>query len=140
MNKVYVMGSLRNPEIITVANAIEAAGHLTYAAWHSPGPGADEHWKEHAQGRGRTYLQELEGPHVRMVFNNDKHWLDWANIAPLVLPAGRSAYCELGYMRGKGSRTIALLGEPNPERWDIMLRFAEEIYPTIDDVLKALAK
>lgn len=138
MKKVYVIGSLRNLVIPDVANTLESAGHSVYASWQSPGPDADEHWKTFAQARGKTYLQELHGPHVQMVFDNDIGWLNWCDVGLLVLPAGKSAFCELGYLRGRSTYTIALLGEANPERWDIMLRFADRIVDNMPEVLDAL--
>lgn len=138
MSKVYIMGSMRNPGIVEVANLLEAEGHDVYANWQSSGPEADACWKEHAKARGRTFLEELHGPHVAMVFDNDKKWLDWADVGLLVLPAGKSAFAELGYLRGSGTPTIALLEDADPERWDIMLRFADYITASRSHVIELL--
>lgn len=140
--KIYIIGSLRNENIPDCAEILEDQGHEVFADWFSPGPEADQYWHHYEQLRGRGYLTAINGPHAEHVFNFDKKWLDWADAAVLVLPAGKSAHLELGYIIGKGKKGYVLFNEGEPERWDLMYRFAIEsgggIFLDIDDLLEAL--
>ena len=140
--KIYLIGSLRNTRIPDIANALasdpQLGGHEVFADWFSPGPEADGFWKAYEERRGRNFLEAIKGPHAKHVFDYDKKWLDWAEVAVLALPAGRSAHLELGYMIGQKKPTAILLDEPNPERWDIMYRFADLITPDICELYEWL--
>lgn len=137
MSKIYLIGSLRNDRLVAVANLIEARGHEVFADWYAPGPQTDEYWQTYEAARGRNYLQAINGPHAWHVFLFDKEWLDWCDATVMVCPAGKSAHLELGYVLGRGKRGYILLhGEP--ERWDVMYRFATGIYDHLDDLLPRL--
>jgi len=101
--KIYLIGSLRNTRIPDIANALasdpQLGEHEVFADWFSPGPEADGFWKAYEERRGRNFLEAIKGPHAKHVFDYDKKWLDWAEVAVLALPAGRSAHLELGYDR-----------------------------------------
>jgi hypothetical protein len=60
-----------------------------------------------------------------------------ADAAVLLAPAGRSAHLELGWMLGQGKRGYVLL-DGEPERYDVMLRFATGVYLDIDALIKEL--
>ena len=137
MSKVYIIGALKNERIISLANLIEARGHEVFADWFSPGPDADVYWKKYEVARGRSFIRAMQGPHAKHVFNYDRNWLDWCDAAVMVCPAGKSAHLELGYVIGSGKRGFILLhGEP--ERWDIMYRFAEGIFDDFNKLLEVL--
>lgn len=137
--KVYLGGSLRNPRVREVANRLREKGIEVFDDWASTAPDTDDHWKEYEQARGRTFAQAIKGHFARNVFDFDKAHLDEAEAFVLVLPAGRSAHAELGYMRGCGKRTIVLLApEIEDERWDLMLQFGDTIVSSVDEVGTAL--
>ncbi len=136
--QIYLIGALKNPNIPGLANALRAAGYKVYDDWWSAGEHADTEWRKHEQMRGRGYRDALYGEHARNVFEFDKGLLDASDVAVLVLPAGKSAYAEMGYMRGSGKRVIALLDEPNPERWDVMLKFAQDVVESREELLTVL--
>jgi hypothetical protein len=119
---IYVIGSLRNPQIPVIGNKIRAIGHEAFDDWYGAGPEADDKWKEYEQTRGRDYRQALKGYAAQHVFSFDRTHLDRCDSALLVLPAGRSGHLELGYSVGKGKRGFVLLD--NPDRWDVMYQFA----------------
>lgn len=135
--RVYVIGALKNPNVVCVANAIEKEHHEVFADWYSPGPEADEFWRQYEHSRGRSYRDAISGPHAKNVFEFDKKWLDWATDVVLVLPAGRSGHLELGYAIGSGKRGYVLF-EGEPERWDVMYAFAERVVFNLEELLEAL--
>lgn len=124
---IYIMGSMRNPEVPVVANKLRTLGFEVFDDWYSPGEQTDDKWQEYEKQRGRGYREALNGFHAKDVFEFDKLHLDRCDIGVLVMPAGKSAHIELGYLRGQGKHTFVLF-DSEPERYDVMLRFAEEIF------------
>lgn len=133
---VYIIGSLRNPEIPKIANRIQEAGHEAFADWYGAGPEADDKWKEYEIERGKNYLQALHSHGAKAVFNFDKTHLERADAVILVAPAGKSGHLELGWSLGKGKRGYYLLD--NPDRWDVMLQFATMVTDKIEDIIEDL--
>ena len=136
MAVIYIIGSLRNPRIPEVANLIRAEGHEAVDDWFSPGPDADSRWQEYEQKRGRSYKEAINGLHASHVFAFDKYHLDRADAALLVQPAGRSAHMELGYMAR--TKPAFVLFEGMPERFDVMYRFATDLFFSDEEFVNAL--
>lgn len=136
MKSIYIIGSLRNPRIPEIGNAIRQLGIEAFDDWYAAGPEADDKWKEYEKGRGHTYSEALAGYAARHVFEFDKHHLDRVESAVLVLPAGKSGHLELGYVAGSGKPTFVLFpdGEPD-ERWDVMYQFANKVFFSVEDML-----
>lgn len=138
MKKLYLIGSLRNPDIPKIASELRTAlGMEIFDDWYAPGPRADDHWKEYEEARGRTYKLALKGYAARHIFDFDKHHLDTSDGTILVYPAGRSCGIEFGYMVGSGKPGWILLDEP--ERWDVMNQFATGVADSMDE-LKEMIK
>ena len=137
MSTVYVIGSLRNPSVPQLGNALRAHGYEAFEEWFSGGREADDEWQRYEQIRGRSYQDALYGYHAFNVFNFDKYHLDRADAAVMVAPAGKSAHLELGYMIGRGKPGLVLM-EREPERWDVMLLFADKVCRSVDELLAAL--
>lgn len=133
---IYLIGSLRNPEVPNVANRIRALGHEVFDDWFAAGPEADDKWREYEISRGRDYLEALNGAAAKNVFAFDKRHLDAADAAVLLLPAGKSGHLELGYVIGSGRRGYVLLD--TPDRWDVMYQFASGVFNNVDDLAKEL--
>lgn len=135
---VYLIGSLRNPEIPIIATALRKVGLEVVDDWYAAGPEADARWQEYEEGRGHSYTQALEGLHADHVFRFDKYHLDRCHGVILALPAGKSGHLEFGYAKGCGKWGLILLDsqEPNP-RFDIMYKFADGVYTTLDGLVAA---
>lgn len=135
MSKIYIIGSLRNPSIPKVGAAIRAASSWeVFDDWFGGGYEADDKWKEYEETRGRTYSQAIWGENARHIFEFDKEHLDSSDAAVLVTPAGKSGHLELGYMVGQGKRTYVLF-DGEPERWDVMYRFVDNVFFKLEDLL-----
>jgi len=133
---IYLIGSLRNPQIPIIANQLEAGGFEVFADWYSAGAIADDSWRDYEKSRGRTYRQALKGYAARHVFAFDKYHLDRADAVVLVAPAGKSGHLEFGWALGKGKPGFYLLD--SPERWDVMLQFATGVTDSITELLAML--
>ena len=129
---------MRNPEIPLLAEKLRALGHFVYDDWHAPGPEADEYWRQYELARGHKYQEALAGWHAHHVFENDKFHLDLCDTGVLLMPAGRSAHLELGYLARGGKETYVVFPQ-EPDRFDIMYRFCTGVFTSVEDLVAALA-
>lgn len=125
MKEIYLIGSLRNPDIPTFAAEIrKETGLEVFDDWFSPGPEADDYWKKYEMARGRTYEEALKGYAGTHVYEFDKSHITRCDIGLLMMPAGKSGHLELGIMIGSGKPGIIFMD--SPDRWDIMVQYANE--------------
>lgn len=134
---VYLIGSLRNPDIPDVGNYLREQGFEVFDDWFAGGKIADDEWQAYELKRGHTYQQALRGYAADHVFGFDKHHLDRSDAAVLVLPAGKSAHLELGYMAGQDKPTFVLF-DKEPERYDVMYKFATDVCMSKEELARAI--
>jgi hypothetical protein len=139
MPVVYLIGSLRNPEIPKIAAKLRAVGVEVFDDWFAAGPIADDSWQEYEKAKGLSYPEALKGYAAKHVFEFDLHHLKRADVAVLVLPAGKSGHLEFGWMKGMGKKGYVLF-DHEPERWDVMYQFADDVFFDVDSLIKALLK
>ena len=139
MTKVYVIGSLRNPAIPSISDALRARGLDVFDDWFAAGPIADDSWQAYEKLRGRTYPEALDGYAANHVYNFDFHHLQLADMGVLVTPAGKSAHLELGYLLGAGKPGFILMHE-EPERWDVMYKFASGVYYDLESLVERVSE
>lgn len=137
--KLYVIGSLRNARVPVIAERLRAEGFDVFDDWYAAGPEADDYWQRYETGREHTYAQALDGYSARHVFEYDRAHLDAADIVVLVMKAGTSAAIEFGRALGQGKRGY-ILYEGEPERWDVMVKFADGVAFDVGDLCKMLPK
>lgn len=125
---VYVIGSLRNPRVPAIAAALREAGYDAFDDWYAAGPEADDIWQHYERERGRVYAEGLAGWHAGHVYDFDRHHLTRCDAGVLVLPAGKSAHIELGFVVGQGKPGYILMESGEPDRWDVMYKFATVVY------------
>ena len=136
---VYLIGSLRNPEIPFIGNTIREAGFEVFDDWFAGGKIADDEWQAYETVRGRTYKDALGGFAARHVFEFDLKHLERADIGLLVLPAGKSGHLELGYMLGR-SKCGYVLFDKEPERWDVMYNFANDVFFNLGECVDSIRR
>lgn len=137
MSSIYLIGSLRNKNVPLIAEQLRAAGHDVFDDWYSAGPEADDYWRDYEKARGHNYQQALDGYAAQHVFDFDKAHLDRCDIGVLIYPAGKSAHLELGYMIGAG-KTGYILMDGEPERYDVMTKFATRVSTSIEELIKEI--
>lgn len=135
---IYLIGSLRNSKVPLIGNLLREAKFDVFDDWYAGGPNADDCWAAYERGRGRTFVEALGGFSAAHTFMYDYHHLRNADIALLVLPAGKSAHLELGWMIGQGKPGYVLLD--SPERWDVMYKFAAGVFDNIDTMVERLRR
>lgn len=136
--KVYIIGSLRNADVRELAARLRADGHDVFDDWHAAGERADDEWTTYYRNRGFTMQQAIQSSFVKHIFDYDKKWLDWCDVAVLMLPAGRSGHLELGYIIGSGKPGIIYM-DADHERWDAMYRFAYAVVKNEQELAQQLA-
>lgn len=136
--KIYIIGSLRDPHVPELALVLRAAGHEVFDEWVSAGPIADDSWQKHQTAKGVSYREALRGPAATHVWEFDDKWLRWADTVVMV-GAGKSRGIELGVSIGRGAEGYIYLPEGEPERWDVMYRYAKDVVYTVEDLVDVLS-
>lgn len=139
--KVYVASSWKNMAYPHVVAALRARGHEVYDFrdanrafnWSEAVPGADP-W-DPVLSVGELMTAYHSKP-ANVAFAHDKGALDWAEAGVMVMPCGRSAHLEAGYLIGQGKPVCILLAAN--ERPDLMHRLAV-VCESMQEVHAALA-
>lgn len=112
--KLYIASSWRNKNYENVLAGLRDQGHECYDFRH-PSPGNHGFSWSKVAGKYKAidaisdYLLWLQDPIAQQGFQLDKGALDWCEAGVLVLPCGRSAHSEAGYLAGQGKPVIVLL-------------------------------
>jgi hypothetical protein len=141
--RLYVASSWRNPEQPEIVELLRMVGHEVYDFRHPHlGPGErglgfqwsdiDPAWQAWTPGQFRAALD-----HQRACdgFAADREGMEWAEGCVLVLPCGRSAHLEAGWMAGSGKPVFALLRDGEPE---LMYGLLEYLCITDSELLDAI--
>jgi len=139
--KIYLASSWRNELQPTILQILQGAGHEVYDFKNPPGgiPNGfrwseiDPGWKDWSAA---DYRKNLQSPLAQQGFNSDFAGMKWADVGVLLLPCGRSAHLEIGWMAGAGKRTIVLTRDG--EEPELMALLCAEICVSVHEVLVAL--
>lgn len=104
--KIYVASSWRNNLQGFIVEDLRRLGHEVYDFKNPPhGRGGfswsdvDPEWKDWTPEK---YREALRHPIAEAGYNSDLSGIVWADTCVIVLPCGRSAHTEAGYMKGLG--------------------------------------
>ena len=140
MAKIYVASSWRNQYYPEVVARLKDAGHEVYDFRNPPHGGNGFRWTDidpkALEWGFQQYEQGLRHPLAERQFAADLEALNWADTCVLVLPCGRSAHTEAGWMAGAGKRVIAYIPEL-PEA-ELMYKLFDAVTGTLDELLKLL--
>ncbi len=141
MARIYVASSWRNPYYPEVVNSLREEGHQVYDFRNPPHGGSGFHWTDVDENAMKwTFGQYAEGMHhplAEQQFKADLEALEWADTCVLVLPCGRSAHTEAGWMAGAGRRVIAYI--PEMVEPELMYKLFDKVVGNIDDLVKSLS-
>ena len=141
---IYVASSWRNADQPFIVKVLRGAGHEVYD-FRNPKPG--DHgfsWSEIDQGwmswRWEKFKAVINHPLAVKGFNSDMDALQLCTACVLVLPCGRSAHLEAGYMIGVG-KPVAIYSHYPTEfhEPELMYRMADRLVCGPDE-LEAWAK
>lgn len=140
MKRIYLASSWRNPYQPEAVVALQQAGHQVYDFRHPQDKehgfrwsDLDERWESWSADAYRT---ALAGPVAQQGFASDFDAMKWADVGILLLPCGRSAHLELGWMAGAGKQTI--IWTRDGEEPELMALLATTICVNFSEVLEAL--
>jgi hypothetical protein len=141
MARIYVASSWRNPYFPDVVERLRRAGHEVYDFRNPPHGGAGFHWTDIDENAPHwTFEQYAEGLHHPLAerqFQADIDALTWADTCVLVLPSGRSAHTEAGYMAGAGKRVIVYI--PEMVEPELMYKLFDGVVGSLDDLVSTLS-
>ena len=140
MANIYVASSWRTryyPEVVT---RLREAGHQVYDFRNPPHGGNGFHWTDVDEKAPEwtfdEYAEGLHHPLAERQFAADLSALEDADTCVLVLPCGRSAHTEAGWMAGAGRRVIAYI--PEMVEPELMYKLFDRVVGNLDDLLACL--
>ena len=140
MSRIYVASSWRNQYFPEVVEALRAAGHDVYDFRNPPHGGAGFHWTDIDENAPnwtfKQYAEGLSHPLAEKQFAADLKALEWADTCVLVLPCGRSAHTEAGWMAGAGKKVVVYI--PEMVEPELMYKLFPAVCNDIDILLKCL--
>ena len=140
MAKIYVASSWRNKYFPEVVERLREAGHEVYDFRNPPHGGAGFHWTDIDQNAPNwsfnQYKEGLDHPLAQRQFTADLEALEWADTCVLVLPCGRSAHTEAGWMSGAGKKVIVYI--PEMQEPELMYKLFDDVVGDLDALIAAL--
>lgn len=141
--KVYIASSWRNCYQVALVKILRGLGCEVYDFRHPKEgvegfkwDGIDENWRGWTPSQWRDALRH---PLAVNGFNLDYSAMQWADICVLVLPSGRSAHMEAGFMAGKGKPVYTLAIEPgDPDLMNLLFGPPDNICVSINELLDKL--
>ncbi len=137
--KIYVASSWRNEFQPRVVARLRNAGHEVYD-FRNPSEGdhgfkwsdIDPNWQDWTM---EQYRAALGHPIAQAGFEKDLNALEWAEACVYLLPCGRSASIEAGYIAGQNKPVIALLADAEPE---LMIKIFDHICLDLNELVDVL--
>jgi len=127
--KIYVASSWRNEFQPDVVKLLRNLGHEVYDFRKPGGTNSGFHWSEIDEmwetWLPHEYVRNLSHPIAEKGFNSDFNAMKWADCCIMVLPCGRSANTEAGWMKGAGKKVFVFM--PTPQEPELMYKIYDGI-------------
>lgn len=137
MAKIYVASSWRNLYYPDVVRTLRDNGHEVYDFRNPPHGHEAFMWKnvdpEFDKWTVEDYKRGLEHPASQRQFSADIEALEWADTCVIVLPCGRSAHTEAGWMKGSGKKVIVYI--PEMQEAELMYKLFDLVSGNMDEIL-----
>ena len=142
MTRIYIASSWRNKYYPEVVRRLRAEGHAVYDFRNPPGGGSGFHWTDVDENAPNwTFGQYAEGlchPLAERQFAADLKAMREADVCVLVLPCGRSAHTEAGWMAGAGKKVVAYI--PEMVEPELMYKLFDAVVGTLDELVCSIAR
>lgn len=140
MASIYVASSWRNQYYPEVVKRLREEGHQVYDFRNPPHGGTGFHWTDVDENAANwtfeEYAEGLHHPLAERQFEADLMALQKADTCVLVLPCGRSAHTEAGWMAGAGKRVIVYI--PEMVEPELMYKLFDKVVGSLDDLVQSL--
>lgn len=137
---IYVASSWRNPDYTGVVKRLREEGHDVYDFRNPPHGGTGFHWTDVDENAPNwtfeEYAEGLHHPLAEQQFEADLMALQQADTCVLVLPCGRSAHTEAGWMAGAGKRVIVYI--PEMVEPELMYKLFDRVVGSLDSLIESL--
>lgn len=137
---IYVASSWRNPYYEVVVKRLRQEGFPIYDFRNPPHGGNGFHWtnvdKNAPNWTFKEYEEGLRHPLAERQFAADLEALQQADTCVLVLPCGRSAHTEAGWMTGARKRVIAYI--PEMVKPELMYKLFDRVVGNLNDLVQYL--
>ena len=140
--KIYVASSWRNPHQPEVVDILRQLGHEVYD-FRNPKEGdfgfswseIDPKWEAWST---EEYIEALSHPIAEAGFKNDFDAMKWADCCLMVLPCGRSANTEAGWMKGAGKPVYVF--SPTKQEPELMYKIYDGIIHCVFDLMRTFKR
>lgn len=142
MCTIYLASSWRNGFHAFVLHELKTAGFNVYD-FKNPWSGSkgfdwkdiDPNWQ---QWNTMQFAEALQHPIAARGFTNDFEGMQTAHICVLLLPCGRSAHAEAGYMAGEGKPVFVL--QPIKQEPELMYKLFNGIFADVNFLISHLKR
>lgn len=135
--KIYVASSWCNPFQQQVIEVLRNLGHEVYDFRNPPHGNGGFSWfeisPEWEEWSTEMYKKALNHPIAVEGFNSDFDGMKWADICVMVLPCGRSANTEAGWMKGAGKKVFVF--SPVGQEPELMYKIHDGILSTFEQLI-----
>lgn len=149
MAKIYLASSWRNQRQQHYVRLLRDAGHEVYDFEHADYADSDADSEEvgfkwskvdpdYASWDVQDYQKGLLHPVAVHGFQRDIDAMQWADTCVLLLPCGRSAHSEAGWMKGAGKRVMVMIEKL--EEAELMYRLFDAVCATEEELLEKLSE
>ncbi len=140
---IYTASSWKNPFYSDIVRQLKEAGHQVYdfrSAISSEGADIAFNWDQidpqWERWTDQQFIEGLSHPLAANAFRSDYNGMRSSDVCVLVLPCGKSAHIEAGYMKGMGKKLYILMSEN--DRPELTYLIADGIFRSVNQLLEAL--
>ncbi|WP_205728909.1 hypothetical protein [Flagellimonas onchidii] len=134
--KIYVASSWRNEYQPEVVKLLKELGHEVYDFRSPSGTDKGFSWSEidpnWEDWTSEEYKEALKHQRAEQGFNLDFNAMKWADVCVMVLPCGRSANTEAGWMKGAGKKVYVY--QPVKQEPELMYKIYDDIINSVEEL------
>ena len=136
---IYLASSWKNTaRVLMWAKELRQEGHKVDAFCDTTQGRVIFSLSELEEAKDLNVITALKFDKVISVYREDRHWIDWADCAILLLPSGKSAHIEAGYAKGCGKKLVIYQRELVKGEFEVMYGFADLVTDSVKKVFDFL--
>jgi len=135
--RIYLASSWKMSNMVLFwADTLRKYGHTVDAFCDDSQGRYAFHFSEIGDPSKLDAMNFLQDKRSKRAFLEDKKWLDWAEACLLILPAGKSAHMEAGYVKGQNKSLVIWQDDFPKGEFDVMYGFADLISHSQNEVIE----